>query len=170
MPVIGGSGLFRFARGYAKLRTYWFSPSTRDAIVEYNVFVLHYYWYMCVDMHYYVYVYMRSYYWHAILCLRMTFILVLFLSHYGFVCINLSMNSKKKKIKYINLYIGEDKWEGFQSRPRINFKLWKNHNSFYLFGLFFIYKYFYEKLSKWLISFLFSAFETIIQAFTHLWC
>ncbi|KAG5095457.1 hypothetical protein JHK84_051045 [Glycine max] len=43
MPVIGGSGLFRFARGYAKLRTYWFSPSTRDAIVEYNVFVLHYY-------------------------------------------------------------------------------------------------------------------------------
>ncbi|XP_020219579.1 dirigent protein 22 [Cajanus cajan] len=42
MPVIGGSGLFRFARGYAKLRTHWFSPTTRDAIVEYNVYVLHY--------------------------------------------------------------------------------------------------------------------------------
>ncbi|KAL2330658.1 hypothetical protein Fmac_018239 [Flemingia macrophylla] len=42
MPVIGGSGLFRFARGYAKLRTHWFSPTTKDAIVEYNVFVFHY--------------------------------------------------------------------------------------------------------------------------------
>ncbi|KAL9315259.1 hypothetical protein ACSQ67_016260 [Phaseolus vulgaris] len=42
MPVIGGSGLFRFARGYAQLRTHWFSPSTRDAIVEYTVYVLHY--------------------------------------------------------------------------------------------------------------------------------
>ncbi|CAJ1808775.1 unnamed protein product [Sphenostylis stenocarpa] len=42
MPVIGGSGLFRFARGYAQLRTHWFSPTTMDAIVEYNVYVLHY--------------------------------------------------------------------------------------------------------------------------------
>ncbi|KAG5037878.1 Dirigent protein 19 isoform B [Glycine soja] len=33
MPVIGGSGLFRFARGYAQLRTHWFSPTTKDAIV-----------------------------------------------------------------------------------------------------------------------------------------
>lgn len=44
MPVIGGSGLFRFARGYAQLRTHWFSPATRDAIVEYTVYLLHY-WY-----------------------------------------------------------------------------------------------------------------------------
>lgn len=42
MPVIGGSGLFRFARGYAQLRTHWFSPKTKDAIVEYNIYVLHY--------------------------------------------------------------------------------------------------------------------------------
>ncbi|XP_015878884.3 dirigent protein 22-like [Ziziphus jujuba] len=42
MPVIGGSGLFRFARGYAQLRTYRFNQSTGDAIVEYNVYVLHY--------------------------------------------------------------------------------------------------------------------------------
>ncbi|KAJ1387568.1 Dirigent protein [Sesbania bispinosa] len=42
MPVIGGSGLFRFARGYAELRTHWFSPKTKDAIVEYNIYVLHY--------------------------------------------------------------------------------------------------------------------------------
>ncbi|RDX68600.1 Dirigent protein 19, partial [Mucuna pruriens] len=42
MPVIGGSGLFRFARGYAQLRTHWFSPTTGDAIVEYNLYVLHY--------------------------------------------------------------------------------------------------------------------------------
>lgn len=42
MPVIGGSGHFRFARGYAELRTHWFSPKTKDAIVEYNVYVLHY--------------------------------------------------------------------------------------------------------------------------------
>ncbi|XP_027352608.1 dirigent protein 22-like [Abrus precatorius] len=42
MPVIGGSGLFRFARGYAQLRTHWFSPKTKDAIVEYNIYVFHY--------------------------------------------------------------------------------------------------------------------------------
>ncbi|KAJ7005259.1 dirigent protein 22-like [Populus alba x Populus x berolinensis] len=37
MPVIGGSGLFRFARGYVQARTH-----TRDATVEYNVYVFHY--------------------------------------------------------------------------------------------------------------------------------
>ena len=42
MPVIGGSGLFRFARGYAHARTNWFDPKTGDAIVEYNVHVIHY--------------------------------------------------------------------------------------------------------------------------------
>ncbi|XP_058739772.1 dirigent protein 22-like [Vicia villosa] len=42
MPIIGGSGLFRFARGYAQLRTHWFSSKTKDAIVEYNIYVLHY--------------------------------------------------------------------------------------------------------------------------------
>lgn len=42
MPVIGGSGLFRFARGYVHASTYSFTPKTGDAIVEYNVYVLHY--------------------------------------------------------------------------------------------------------------------------------
>ncbi|KAL5765216.1 hypothetical protein ACOSQ2_017810 [Xanthoceras sorbifolium] len=42
MPVIGGSGLFRFARGYVQARTHKFNVKTGDAIVEYNVYVLHY--------------------------------------------------------------------------------------------------------------------------------
>ncbi|KAK7294770.1 hypothetical protein RJT34_17666 [Clitoria ternatea] len=42
LPVIGGSGLFRFARGYAHLTTISFSPKTKDAVVEYNVYVLHF--------------------------------------------------------------------------------------------------------------------------------
>ena len=42
MPVIGGSGLFRFARGYVQAKTYKVNSTTRDAIVEYNVYVLHY--------------------------------------------------------------------------------------------------------------------------------
>ncbi|KAK7349741.1 hypothetical protein VNO77_07367 [Canavalia gladiata] len=42
MPVIGGSGLFRFARGYGEARTHWFDLKTGDAIVEYNVYVMHY--------------------------------------------------------------------------------------------------------------------------------
>ncbi|XP_008807680.1 dirigent protein 22-like [Phoenix dactylifera] len=42
MPVIGGSGLFRMAQGYAQARTHSFNPKTGDAVVEYNVFVLHY--------------------------------------------------------------------------------------------------------------------------------
>jgi hypothetical protein len=42
MPIVGGSGLFRFARGYAKATTHWFDLKTGDAIVEYNVYVFHY--------------------------------------------------------------------------------------------------------------------------------
>lgn len=42
MPIVGGSGLFRFARGYALARTHWVDFTTGDAIVEYNVHVLHY--------------------------------------------------------------------------------------------------------------------------------
>ena len=42
MPVIGGSGLFRFSRGYAQAKTHTLDLKTGDAIVEYNVYVLHY--------------------------------------------------------------------------------------------------------------------------------
>ncbi|KAK6145095.1 hypothetical protein DH2020_021915 [Rehmannia glutinosa] len=42
MPVVGGSGLFRFARGYVEARTHMFDIKTGDATVEYNVYVMHY--------------------------------------------------------------------------------------------------------------------------------
>ncbi|MBA0842895.1 hypothetical protein Gotur_031036 [Gossypium turneri] len=41
MPVVGGTGIFRFARGYALAKTVW-SNQKGDAIVEYNVSVVHY--------------------------------------------------------------------------------------------------------------------------------
>ncbi|PNX98877.1 disease resistance response protein [Trifolium pratense] len=40
MPIVGGSGLFRFARGYAHASTH--SIITLEAVVEYNVYVFHY--------------------------------------------------------------------------------------------------------------------------------
>ncbi|XP_068661883.1 dirigent protein 22-like [Aristolochia californica] len=42
MPVVGGSGLFRWARGYVQMRTYSVSATMTDSVVEYNVYVLHY--------------------------------------------------------------------------------------------------------------------------------
>ncbi|CAM0874683.1 unnamed protein product [Alopecurus aequalis] len=41
MPVIGGTGAFRFARGYAQARTHWLDFKTGDATVEYDVYVMH---------------------------------------------------------------------------------------------------------------------------------
>ncbi|KAJ4752898.1 Dirigent protein [Rhynchospora pubera] len=41
MPIVGGSGLFRFARGYVQARTHSLEK-TGDAVVEYNIFVNHY--------------------------------------------------------------------------------------------------------------------------------
>ncbi|KAF6163966.1 hypothetical protein GIB67_011657 [Kingdonia uniflora] len=41
MPIVGGSGLFRFARGYALAHTVW-TNTLGDAIVQYNVTVMHY--------------------------------------------------------------------------------------------------------------------------------
>ncbi|XVE61294.1 hypothetical protein DITRI_Ditri06bG0028500 [Diplodiscus trichospermus] len=42
MPIVGGSGLFRFARGYAQAKTHTLDIKTGDAVVEYNVYVFHY--------------------------------------------------------------------------------------------------------------------------------
>ncbi|KAK1300676.1 hypothetical protein QJS10_CPB13g00915 [Acorus calamus] len=41
MAVVGGTGEFRFARGYAEAKTYRLENATKNANVEYNVFVLH---------------------------------------------------------------------------------------------------------------------------------
>ncbi|KAI4300658.1 hypothetical protein L6164_034009 [Bauhinia variegata] len=42
MPIVGGSGLFRFARGYAQAKTHSLDYKTGNAVVEYNVYVFHY--------------------------------------------------------------------------------------------------------------------------------
>ncbi|KAJ7975970.1 Dirigent protein [Quillaja saponaria] len=41
MPIVGGSGIFRFARGYAQARTHNLVNSN-TVVVEYNVYVFHY--------------------------------------------------------------------------------------------------------------------------------
>ncbi|XAR59810.1 hypothetical protein NMG60_11015788 [Bertholletia excelsa] len=42
MPIVGGSGVFRLARGIATVKTYWFDVASLNAVVEYNVIVIHY--------------------------------------------------------------------------------------------------------------------------------
>ncbi|CAI9089962.1 OLC1v1024620C1 [Oldenlandia corymbosa var. corymbosa] len=42
MAVVGGSGVFRLARGSAVASTYWANATTQDGIVEFTVYVLHY--------------------------------------------------------------------------------------------------------------------------------
>ncbi|CAI9112113.1 OLC1v1012495C1 [Oldenlandia corymbosa var. corymbosa] len=42
MSVVGGSGIFRLARGIAVGSTYWANATTQDGIVEFTVYVLHY--------------------------------------------------------------------------------------------------------------------------------
>ncbi|KAK9129494.1 hypothetical protein Sjap_009981 [Stephania japonica] len=42
LSVVGGTGVFGFARGIAVLKTYAFNATSFNAIVEYNVTVVHY--------------------------------------------------------------------------------------------------------------------------------
>lgn len=42
MPIIGGSGAFRLARGSAILSTYWSNETSQDGIVEFTLMVVHY--------------------------------------------------------------------------------------------------------------------------------
>ncbi|KAI9153810.1 hypothetical protein LWI28_016861 [Acer negundo] len=42
MPIVGGSGVFRFSRGYAQAKTHTIDLQTGNAVVEYNVYVFHY--------------------------------------------------------------------------------------------------------------------------------
>ncbi|CAI9089896.1 OLC1v1024547C1 [Oldenlandia corymbosa var. corymbosa] len=42
MAVVGGSGIFRLAKGSAVASTYWANATTQDGIVEFTVYVLHY--------------------------------------------------------------------------------------------------------------------------------
>lgn len=41
MPVVGGTGSFRFAKGYVQAKTHTFHPKTGDAIVLFDVYVNH---------------------------------------------------------------------------------------------------------------------------------
>ncbi|MBA0649494.1 hypothetical protein Goklo_017052 [Gossypium klotzschianum] len=40
MPIVGGTGVFRLARGYAVAKTHWYNE-VGDAIVAYNVTIVH---------------------------------------------------------------------------------------------------------------------------------
>ncbi|RWR85962.1 Plant disease resistance response protein [Cinnamomum micranthum f. kanehirae] len=42
MPIVGGTGIFRFARGVAMAKTYIFNTTTGVAIVEYDAKILHF--------------------------------------------------------------------------------------------------------------------------------
>ncbi|KAI3966069.1 hypothetical protein MKW92_040606 [Papaver armeniacum] len=42
LAVVGGTGSFRFASGFAQIKTVFFNLTSGDTIVEYNVTVIHY--------------------------------------------------------------------------------------------------------------------------------
>ncbi|KAI3874018.1 hypothetical protein MKX03_029168 [Papaver bracteatum] len=42
MPIVGGTGLLRFARGYVEARTHHFNITSHEASVEYNIYVYHF--------------------------------------------------------------------------------------------------------------------------------
>ncbi|MED6123854.1 hypothetical protein PIB30_053438 [Stylosanthes scabra] len=41
IPIVGGSGVFRFAKGYAQLRTLNYDAVSGDTLVQYDVYVYH---------------------------------------------------------------------------------------------------------------------------------
>lgn len=41
MPIVGGTGVFRFARGYAVAKSLWTISTQEHFVVEYNVTVSH---------------------------------------------------------------------------------------------------------------------------------
>ncbi|KAL6626443.1 hypothetical protein ACP70R_030169 [Stipagrostis hirtigluma subsp. patula] len=41
MPIVGGTGVFRWARGYVQVRTHTIDLKTGDANLEYNLFIKH---------------------------------------------------------------------------------------------------------------------------------
>ncbi|KAK1323510.1 hypothetical protein QJS10_CPA02g00721 [Acorus calamus] len=41
MAIVGGTGKFRFARGYGHLTTHSFNTTSGDAVIEYNIFIVH---------------------------------------------------------------------------------------------------------------------------------
>ncbi|KAK7267917.1 hypothetical protein RIF29_20598 [Crotalaria pallida] len=42
MPIVGGTGAFRFARGFALAKTVWYNSTSGNAIEEFNVTVCHF--------------------------------------------------------------------------------------------------------------------------------
>ncbi|KAF8019834.1 hypothetical protein BT93_G0508 [Corymbia citriodora subsp. variegata] len=42
LAIVGGTGIFRFARGYVQLRTYTYNLTTNNAIVKYDAYAFHY--------------------------------------------------------------------------------------------------------------------------------
>ncbi|XP_039155844.1 dirigent protein 21-like [Eucalyptus grandis] len=42
LAIVGGTGVFRFARGYIQLRTHTINMTTLNAIVKYDAYALHY--------------------------------------------------------------------------------------------------------------------------------
>ncbi|KAI3989013.1 hypothetical protein MKX01_033049 [Papaver californicum] len=42
LPIVGGTSTFRFARGFAVVKTHWVNAATHDLIEEYQMRVMHY--------------------------------------------------------------------------------------------------------------------------------
>ncbi|CAJ1907404.1 unnamed protein product [Sphenostylis stenocarpa] len=43
LAIVGGTGVFKFSRGYADLKTYSLDNKTGNAVVEYNIYAFQYY-------------------------------------------------------------------------------------------------------------------------------